>query len=55
MAVSAPRRWSIRRGRYAGGVGVISMYPLKGGSGVLEVEPDWTLCPLWVNKNVPIN
>src|SRR6478735_10417671 len=49
---SAPRRWSIRRGRYAGGVGVISMYPLKGGSGLVEVEPDWTLCPPWVNKNV---
>jgi hypothetical protein len=35
--------------------GVISMYPLPGGSGVVEVEPDWTLCPPWVNKNVPIN
>jgi len=31
------------------------MYPLKGGSAVVEVEPDWTLCPPWVNKNVPIN
>jgi hypothetical protein len=35
--------------------GVISMYPLEGGSGVVEVEPGWTLCPPWVNKNVPIN
>jgi hypothetical protein len=34
---------------------VISMYPLPGGSGVVEVEPNWTLCPPWVNKNVPIN
>jgi hypothetical protein len=35
--------------------GVISMYPLPVGSGVVEVEPNWTLCPPWVNKNVPIN
>lgn len=35
--------------------GVISMYPLAGGSGVVEVRPGWTLCPPWVNKNVPIN
>ncbi|MCV7101127.1 hypothetical protein [Mycobacterium palustre] len=35
--------------------GVISMYPLAGGSGVVEVAPNWTLCPPWVNKNVPIN
>ncbi len=35
--------------------GVISMYPLAGGSGVVEVQPGWTLCPPWVNKNVPIN
>ncbi|OBH04889.1 MULTISPECIES: hypothetical protein [unclassified Mycobacterium] len=35
--------------------GVISMYPVAGGSGVVEVEPGWTLCPPWVNKNVPIN
>lgn len=35
--------------------GAISMYPLAGGSGVVEVEPGWTLCPPWVNKNVPIN
>lgn len=35
--------------------GVVSMYPLAGGSGVVEVEPGWTLCPPWVNKNVPIN
>jgi hypothetical protein len=35
--------------------GVISMYPLPGGSGVVEVKPNWTLTPPWVNKNVPIN
>ena len=35
--------------------GVISMYPLAGGSGVVEVEKDWTLTPPWVNNNVPIN
>lgn len=35
--------------------GVITMYPLKGGSGVVEVKPGWTLCPPWVNNNVPIN
>jgi hypothetical protein len=35
--------------------GVITMYPLPGGSGVVEVAPNWTLCPPWVNKNVPIN
>jgi hypothetical protein len=35
--------------------GVITMYPLPGGSGVVEVEPNWTLTPPWVNNNVPIN
>lgn len=35
--------------------GVISMYPLAGGSGVVEVGPGWTLTPPWVNNNVPIN
>ena len=35
--------------------GVISMYPLRGGGGVVEVEPDWTLCPPWVNDNVAVN
>ena len=35
--------------------GVITMYPREGGSGVVEVEPNWTLTPPWVNKNVPIN
>ncbi len=35
--------------------GVISMYPLAGGSGVVEVQPGWTLTPPWVNNNVPIN
>lgn len=35
--------------------GVISMYPLTGGSGVVEVRPGWTLTPPWVNNNVPIN
>jgi hypothetical protein len=35
--------------------GVITMYPLAGGSGVVEVTPGWTLTPPWVNNNVPIN
>jgi hypothetical protein len=35
--------------------GIITMYPLPGGSGVVEVEPGWTLTPPWVNNNVPIN
>jgi len=35
--------------------GVITMYPLPGGSGVVEVKPGWTLTPPWVNNNVPIN
>jgi hypothetical protein len=35
--------------------GAITMYPLPGGSGVVEVEPGWTLTPPWVNNNVPIN
>jgi hypothetical protein len=35
--------------------GVITMFPLKGGSGVVEIEPDWTWTPPWVNRNVPIN
>lgn len=35
--------------------GVITMYPLPGGSGVVEVGPNRTLCPPWVNNNVPIN
>jgi hypothetical protein len=35
--------------------GVISTYPLPGGSGVVEVKPNWTLTLPWVNKNVPIN
>ena len=35
--------------------GVIRMYPLAGGSGVVEVRPDWTLTPPWVNNYAPIN
>jgi hypothetical protein len=35
--------------------GVISMYPLSGDSGVVEVKPNWTLTLPWVNTNVPIN
>lgn len=50
---------NVNEGRFGipggGQKGVISMYPLAGGSGVVEVEKDWTLCPPWVNKNVPIN
>jgi hypothetical protein len=35
--------------------GVITMFPLKGGSGVVELGPRWTWTPPWVNNNVPIN
>ncbi len=35
--------------------GVITMYPLPGGSGVVEVGKNWTVTPPWVNNNVPIN
>jgi hypothetical protein len=35
--------------------GVVTMFPLPGGSGVVEINPDWTLTPPWVNHNVPIN
>jgi hypothetical protein len=35
--------------------GVITMYPLPGGSGVIELGPKWTWTPPWVNNNVPIN
>jgi hypothetical protein len=35
--------------------GLITMYPLPGGSGVIELEKDWTWTPPWVNNNVPIN
>jgi hypothetical protein len=35
--------------------GVITMFPEAGGSGVVEVKPDWTLTPPWVNNYAPIN
>ncbi len=35
--------------------GIITMFPLPGGSGVVEVAPKWTMAPPWVSKNVPIN
>ena len=35
--------------------GLITMFPLKGGSGVTEIEPNWTWTPPWVNNSVPIN
>jgi hypothetical protein len=35
--------------------GLITMYPLAGGSGVVELGPNWTSTPPWVNNNVPIN
>jgi hypothetical protein len=35
--------------------GLITMYPLAGGSGVVEIEPKWTWTPPWVNNYVPIN
>jgi hypothetical protein len=31
------------------------MYPLPGGSGVIEVAPNWTMAPPWVGNNVLIN
>jgi hypothetical protein len=35
--------------------GVITMFPLPGGSGVVEVQQNWTLTPPWVNNYAPIN
>ncbi|MCV7227841.1 hypothetical protein [Mycolicibacterium komossense] len=35
--------------------GVITMFPLPGGSGVVEVKKNWTLTPPWVNNYAPIN
>lgn len=35
--------------------GLITMFPLEGGSGVIELGPKWTWTPPWVNNNVPIN
>jgi hypothetical protein len=35
--------------------GVITMFPLPGGSGVVEVQKGWTLTPPWVNGYAPIN
>jgi hypothetical protein len=35
--------------------GMITMFPLEGGSGVLKLGKDWTWTPPWVNNNVPIN
>ncbi|WP_396928285.1 hypothetical protein [Mycolicibacterium sp.] len=35
--------------------GFITMYPIAGGSGVVELGPNWTWTPPWVNNNVPIN
>lgn len=48
---------SIGRADVPGGgqKGVITMFPLPGGSGVVEINPEWTLTPPWVNHNVPIN
>lgn len=40
---------------YGGGQkGVITMYPLKGGSGVIDVAPGWTKVPGWVNTHFPV-
>ena len=39
-----------------GTVGAVFTAAVDGvGSGVVEVEPGWTLTPPWVNNNVPIN
>jgi hypothetical protein len=35
--------------------GLITMLPLKGGTGVPEIEPNWTCPPPRVNNSVPIN
>ncbi|MBU8827082.1 hypothetical protein [Mycolicibacterium goodii] len=35
--------------------GLITMYPLPGGSGVVQLGKNWTVVPPWVNHNVPIN
>jgi hypothetical protein len=35
--------------------GVITMFPLPGGSGVVQVQKNWTLTPPWVNGYAPIN
>lgn len=35
--------------------GVITMFPIAGGSGVTEPQPGVTVVPNWVNTNVPIN
>lgn len=46
------QRWDVPDG---GQKGVITMYPLPGGDGVVEVQPNWTMAPPWVSNNVPIN
>lgn len=45
-------RWDVPDG---GQKGVITMYPLEGGDGVVVVQPNWTMAPPWVSGNVPIN
>jgi len=45
-------RWDVSDG---GQKGVITMYPLPGGDGVVEVQPNWTMAPPWVSNNAPIN
>lgn len=49
---TAQQRWDVPDG---GQKGVIIMYPLPGGDGVVEVQPSWTMAPSWVSNNVPIN
>lgn len=49
---TTPNRWDVPDG---GQKGVITMYPLPGGDGVVEVQPNWTMAPPWVSNNVPIN
>jgi hypothetical protein len=41
--------------RDGGQKGVITMFPLSGGSGVIDLGPNWTWTPPWVNNYVPIN
>ncbi|MCZ0729971.1 hypothetical protein [Mycolicibacterium iranicum] len=49
---TAQQRWDVPDG---GQKGVIIMYPLPGGDGVVEVQPTWTIAPPSVSNNVSIN
>ncbi len=38
-----------------GPIGVITMYPLRGGTDVVEIKPDWTWTPPWLNNYARLN